>query len=375
MHTPQSPQSIRVSASVMSHPSRSDSAGRVAERTGLPLAGLALDPEPDGPPTALRSATVAFGSAARYDTTHHLVLQDDARPAEGFAQTVQRYLGAHPEAAVSFFVEWGSRTATLARWAVFTGAGAVPVVNPYVPTVALALPSELSVALGRFLAEEGRTAEPDDREVLRFVRRAGVSALVAVPNPVEHGELPSLVGNAGHGARLSVCFASEAVAAPDTSVLEPPRPLPHLNWITGVPSLINLDNDVPEAHLSLAWGLASWGADEAGLASGLTAALAARTGADSLRPLLPQPHLTSVWHTAVANGAVLEGRWPGVVGGLRARLGEPVVERALATLVPGALRTRVDVTALEEHRSEVVGLTLAALEYGAEHCPAPKEAL
>jgi hypothetical protein len=94
-----------------------------------------------------------------------------------------------------------------------------------------------------------------------------------------------------------------------------------------------------------------------------------------LRALFPQPHLTSVWHTAVANGAVLEGRWPGVVGGLRARLGEAAVERALATLVPGALRTLVDVTALEEHRSEVVALTLAALEYGAEHCPVPKEAL
>ena len=111
MHAPQSSRSIRVSASVMSHPSRADPAERVAERTGLPLTGLALDPEPDGPPTALRSATVAFGSAARYETTHHLVLQDDARPAEGFARTAELYLSAHPEAAVSFFVEWSSSCA------------------------------------------------------------------------------------------------------------------------------------------------------------------------------------------------------------------------------------------------------------------------
>lgn len=372
MRTPRrNTQSIRVSASVMSHPSRAAAAGQVAERTGIPLTDLALDPEPDGPPTALRSARVAFGAADRHDTTHHLVLQDDTRLAAGFAGTVERYLAAHPEAAVSLFVEWGSRTATLARWAVFTGAGAVPVVNPYVPTVALALPSELSVALGRFLAEEAPADEPDDREVLRFVRRSGTSALVAIPNPVEHEELPSLVGNSGHGARRSVCFAPGPVAEHDTSVLEPPRPLPHLNWTTGVPSLIDLDNDVPEAHLPLAEALVSWGADEAGLAAALTA----RAGEGSLGNLVPRPHLTSVWLASVANGAVLESRWPGVVGGLRSRLGEAAVERALATLVPGALRTLVDAAALEEHRSEVVELTLAALEHGAAHCPAPKEAL
>lgn len=372
MHTPlQRSQSIRVSASVMSHPSRAASARKVAERTGLPLTELALDPEPDGPPTALRSARVAFGAAERHETTHHLVLQDDVRLAGGFVGTVERYLAAHPEAVVSFFVEWGSRTATLARWAVFTGSGAVPVVNPYVPTVALALPSGLSVALGRFLTDEGLAEEPDDREVLRFVRRTGTYALVAVPTPVEHEELPSLVGNSGHGARRSVCFAPGALTAPDTSVLEPPRPLPHLNWTNGVPSLVDLDNDVPEAHLPLAEALVSWGADEAGMA----AALAASSGGGSLAALVPEPHLTSVWHTAVANGAVLESRWPGVVGGLHARLGEAAVERSLATLVPGALRTLVDAAAVEEHRSEVVGLTLAALEYGAEHCPAPKEAL
>ncbi len=371
MRSPLRSQSIRVSASVMSHPSRAAAAGRVAESTGLPLTGLALDPEPDGPPTALRSARVAFGAAALHDTTHHLVLQDDARPAEGFAATVERYLAAHPQAAVSFFVEWGSRTATLARWAVFTGAGAVPVVNPYVPTVALALPSEPSVELGRFLAEEVPIDEPDDRAVLRFVRRTGTSALVAVPNPVEHEELPSLVGNSGHGARRSVYFAPRPRAEPDTSVLEPPRSLPHLNWTNGVTSLIDLDHDVPAAHLPLSEALVAWGAEETGLAAALTA----HTGPGSLGALVPRPYLTSVWRAAVANGAVLESRWPGVVGGLRARLGEAAVEGALATLVPGALRTLVDVSAVQEHRSEVVALTLAALEYGAEHCPAPKEAL
>ncbi|WP_460753733.1 hypothetical protein [Nocardiopsis oceani] len=371
MAHPQHHHSTTVSASVMTHPSRAASARKVAASTGLPRSGVALDPRPDGPPTALRGARVAFGETARYDTTHHLVLQDDARLADGFAGTVDRYLAAHPEAAVSFFVEWGSRTATLARWAVFTGAGAVPVVNPYVPTVALALPSELSAELGRFLEREAADGEPDDRAVLRFVRRAGAASLVAVPNPVEHEDLPSLVGNSGHGARRSVYFAPGPVATIEAAVLEPPRPLPHLNWTTGQAVLVDLTDDVPEAHVPLAEALASWGATEAGLA----AALAAQAGAGPLGALVPEPHLTSVWHTAVANGAVLEGRWPGVVGGLRARLGEASVEGVLASLVPGALRTRVSTEKLAEHRREVVELALAALEFGAEHCPAPKEAL
>lgn len=369
MHTPH--PRVRVSASVMSHPSRTESARGVAQHTGLALTGLAPDPEPDGPPTALRSARVAFGAAARYDTTHHLVLQDDVRLAEGFARTVEHTLGAHPGAAVSFFVEWGSRTATLARWAVFTGAGTVPVVNPYVPTVALALPSALSVELARFLADEGVDGEPDDREVLRFVRRTGTRALVAVPTPVEHEELPSLVGNSGHGARRSVCFAAEPVAAPVASVLEPPRTLPHLNWTNGETSLIDLDHDVPESHVPLSRALTSWGADEGRTA----AALAASAGTGPWTRLVPEPHLGSVWRTAVANGAVLEGRWPGVVGGLRDRRAETAVEGSLATLVPGALRALVDVAALAEHRSAVVDLTLDALEFGAEYCPAPREAL
>ncbi|WP_431867728.1 hypothetical protein [Nocardiopsis eucommiae] len=363
---------VHVSAAVMTHPSRAESARGVARRTGLPLTGLAPDPEPDGPPTALRSARVAFGAAARHDdTTHHLVLQDDVRLAEGFAGTVEHTLAAHPEAAVSFFVEWGSRTAALARWAVFTGAGVVPVVNPYVPTVALALPSALSVALARFLADEGGDGEPDDRAVLRFVRRTGTRALVAVPTPVEHEELPSLVGNSEQGARRSVCFAAEPVADAVTSVLEPPCLLPHLNWTNGETSLIDLQHDVPESHVPLARALAAWGVDE----ERTEAALAAGAGRGPVRRLVPEPHLGAVWRTAVANGAVLEGRWPGVVGGLRDRRTQATVEGALATLVPGALRALVDVAALEEHRSAVVDLTLDALEFGAEHCPAPKEAL
>ncbi|WP_017606633.1 hypothetical protein [Nocardiopsis alkaliphila] len=358
-----------LSATVMTHPARAARAEDLAAKTGLPRSGVALDPDPDGPPTALRSARVAFGSAALHENSHHLVLQDDVRLAEGFATTATRVLAAHPEAAVSLFVEWGSRTAVLARWAVFTGAGAVPVINPYVPTVALALPRKASVELSHFLEETEDLGEPDDRAVLRFVRRTGLRSLVAVPNPVEHEDRPSLVGNDEHGARRSVCFAPRPSGPLSTTVLRPPRALPFLRWNLGTPVLVDLAHDVPEAHRPLVAVLADWGATEENLATAL------KTHAEGLTEVLPKPHLTNVWHTAVANGAVLESWWPGAVGGLRSRLAEPTVEASLASLVPGALRTFIDLDALAEHRARVVELTLAALEHGAEHCRVPTQEL
>lgn len=357
-----------VSAAVMTHPDRAERAALIAKRTGLPRAGVATDPEPDGPPTALRSARVAFGAAALHRADHHLVLQDDARLADGFADTLGAILADHPESPVSLFVEWGSRTAVLARWAVFTGVGAVPVVNPYAPIVALALPRELSVELARFLEVTELSGVPGDRAVLRFMRERGLSPLVAVPNPVEHEDHPSLVGNDGQGPRRSVCFAPGPVR-PRGGILEPPRALPFLRWNLGTPVLVDLDHDVPEAHRPLAAVLAGWGVSEEDLATGLKAHHGGLSG------VIPEPYLTSVWHTAVADGAVLEARWPGTVASLRTRLTNPLVESSLASLVPGALRTFVDVDRLAEQRARVVEMTLAALEYGAGHCRVPGQDL
>ncbi|MBR8742602.1 hypothetical protein [Nocardiopsis sp. MG754419] len=364
-HRASAPRSA-VSAAVMTHPDRTAQAARIANATGLTHVTVATDPEPEGPPTALRSARVAFGAASAHDTDHHVVLQDDVRLADGFAASVERILAAHPEAPVSLFVEWGSRTAVLARWAVYTGVGAVPVVNPYVPTVALALPRALSVELGRFLEQEELAGLPDDRAVLRFMRERGITPLAAVPNPVEHEDHPSLVGNDEHGARRSVCFSAVERTG---GVLDPPRALPFLRWNLGTPVLVDLDHDVPEAHRPLDAVLAGWGATHEDLATALKAHHGGLSG------VIPEPYLTSVWHTAVADGAILETRWPGTVSALRSRTDEPAVERALASLVPGALRTFVDVDRLAEHRARVVAMTLGALEHGAEHCRVPPEEL
>ncbi len=69
----------------------------------------------------MRTARRAF-AAATAEATHHLVVQDDVSLADGFLDALGATVALHPEAALSLFVEWGSRTAYLARWAAFTGS-------------------------------------------------------------------------------------------------------------------------------------------------------------------------------------------------------------------------------------------------------------
>lgn len=313
---------------------------------------MALDPEPDGPPSSLRSSQVAFSQAGAADSTHHLVLQDDVRLSKDFLESVRSAVEAYPDSALALFVEWGSRTAYLARWAVFTGSGAVPVVNPYMPTLGMVLPRALAVELGDFL--KGAEGRSDDRAALRFLRERGVSALAVVPNLVEHGDLPSLKGNDVHGIRRSVCFAEEGSRF-DGSVLDVPPLLPFLRWNTGEAVVIDTANDVPAAHRTALEVLAEWGTTPEELRRGCADHLGEASGA-----------LLELWLTAVALGAVQERHWPGTVDGLRARADEPLVRRSLETLAPGALRALRDVDRLTRRSGELAAAVLAAMEHGAD---------
>src|SRR5690625_6267250 len=65
-----------LTASVMTHPLRATRAESLCSELGPEHAWAAVDPHPQGPPPALRSARVAFAQAAREKEGHHLVLQD-----------------------------------------------------------------------------------------------------------------------------------------------------------------------------------------------------------------------------------------------------------------------------------------------------------
>ncbi|GHC74698.1 hypothetical protein GCM10007079_09150 [Nocardiopsis terrae] len=356
---------LSLSATVMAHPSRSFGAERVLAELSLPGAEAVFDPRPDAPPGSLRTAAAALSRATPEKSTHHLLLQDDVLPAEDLPASVLECCRLHPDAALSFFVEWGSRTAVLARMAVFSGISAVPVINPYMPSLALAMPSALTTGIaermGRGSDGGADDGEPDDRALLRLLRERGVRTLTMVPNLVEHDDLPSLTGNTGQGVRRSACFTAEPGVPFDASVLDLPRLLPFYAWNTGDAVVIDTAEDVPAAHRPTEEVLTGWGLGQ----DTSRRALAATSGAAALAGTVRPDLLLDAWNTAVALGAVQEHTDPGSVATLRDRAGLPLVRRALYTHVPGALRVFVDAVSLEPLEEELVELTLAALELGA----------
>jgi hypothetical protein len=320
-----------------------------------------MDPDPGGPPSTVRSARLAFAAAAP-DATHHLVVQDDVILPDGFAEHVRQAMAKQPNAAVSLFVEWGSRTAMLARWAVLVGSHWVPVINPYIPTQALALPAAVARELSRYLWSEATIDEPDDRAILRFLRREHVPAVVPVPNLVEHLDLPSLTGNDNHGARRSVCWRPHAALSGDQGVLDVPPLLPFLDWATGAAVMVDTADAFANAQRPTAEVLRDWGYDEAAVANALSEALR-RADCGALVAAVGERYLCQMWLTAVAMGAVARQHWPASASALAGPVNETLAE-ALYTLTPGALRRHLDPDRLTAFRGELTGLMVDAMRFG-----------
>ncbi|MEJ3750354.1 hypothetical protein WEI85_44745 [Actinomycetes bacterium KLBMP 9797] len=361
-----------LSAAVMTHPRRLSRARAVAAGLAPLDAVLAVDPEPDGPSSTIRSARLAYAAVAP-DATHHLVLQDDVWLPPGVVAAMRQSLTRQPRAAVSYFVEWGSRTATLVRWAALTGASWVPLVNPYVPTQALALPADTARGFAAFLRTQPDTGVADDEVALGFLRQAGVPCLVTVPNLVEHDDRSSLTGNHHHGVRRSACLLPSPsrtdTAVTDTvftdTVLDVPALLPFLAWIDGTATTIDTTDGSYSTRLPTGRVLAERGFDAAATAAAYRAAV------DGLRVDIGDRHLYGLWESAVAMGAVLRTTWPAVAQELPARLDTPVARCALRTMAPGALRTFYDLDLLTRYEDALAALVTAALRYGAATVSTP----
>ncbi|MFD5417263.1 hypothetical protein ACFWJT_04365 [Streptomyces sp. NPDC127069] len=203
-----------ISAAIMAHPRRLDEAGRLADTLRPWRARIAVDPDPHGPPTTLRTARAAW-SLIGAGATHHLVLQDDVEPCRDFVRRVEAAALEHPDTPLAFYANWNSWNGAATRAAALQGASWVPAVpGEWVPTLALLLPRHDVEALLSAVSGEDAAPEPDDVVVARELaaRRRGV--LISVPHLVEHVGSASIIGNDRYGPRHSACFADDVPDAP-----------------------------------------------------------------------------------------------------------------------------------------------------------------
>ncbi|WP_328383883.1 hypothetical protein OHS81_08255 [Streptomyces sp. NBC_00400] len=238
-----------ISSAVMTHPVRKEQAEALAARLGL--GGLAMDPDPDGPPSALRTALVAW-AARTAAAGHHLVVQDDvAAPAE-LLELVAGSVARFPDEALIFYTNWHARNGAAARLAALAGAGWVRAVpEEFAPTLAICLPVRTADAFRGFA--RGSVERHDDELMAAFLRTQGRSGLLAVPNVVEHIGTSSINGHAAQGVRLAACPVGAADARPLLDhgwVLEELDWLPYMRYGEGYLRPVGHERDAdPRRHL------------------------------------------------------------------------------------------------------------------------------
>ncbi|MET9319097.1 NAD(P)-dependent oxidoreductase [Streptomyces sp. NPDC003038] len=199
---------VRLSGAVMTHPRRIDAARLLAGADTVGRIRVVTDPEPDGPPTALRSAALAW-QCVDPDATHHLVLQDDVVLAEGFFRYAEQVAAAVPDEAVAFYTGWEGRTGAATRLAALAGEQWTYAVEEHAPCLALMLPAHVAKGYAGYAAEHGH-GWPYDVVMQRYLNSLRVPIRVCVPSTVDHSEVPSIAGNSTHGWRQAAFFTTRA---------------------------------------------------------------------------------------------------------------------------------------------------------------------
>ncbi|WP_371483375.1 hypothetical protein [Kitasatospora sp. NBC_00315] len=190
-----------LSSVVMTHPSRGALAAELA-RT-LAVTGVVLDPDPDGPPSPLRTAIRAWAGVPDW-ATHHAVIQDDISAAPSLLSILAASATRHPHAALAFYANWDSRNGALVRLAALAGLNWVRALDDdYTPALTVVLPAAVARGFAAFAGDE--TVKHDDETLTRYLRRAAVDTYLAVPTPVEHEGDLSISEMNHHGVRRSAC--------------------------------------------------------------------------------------------------------------------------------------------------------------------------
>ena len=198
---------IVLSVAIMHHPRRADLLPDLVNACAPLIPRVVTDPEPDGPPSPLRTAKRAW-AAVPDGATHHLVLQDDVRPMPGFAGHLLRAVTARPEAGTALFVHGKSPiNAYLVRRSAAAGAAWAPL-SPveWTPTLGLVLPAAEALGLAAHLGALPDELLDDDDFVTPYWADRGLSVLATVPHLIDHGDAPSLSGYDGESERFASVY-------------------------------------------------------------------------------------------------------------------------------------------------------------------------
>ena len=133
------------------------------------------------------------------DTTHVLILQDDAIPVEGFWPAVQQIAESNPDTPVCLWMSSiPSDTAARARRAwgkqVYVPLGPAP----FVPLVAVLWPIRLATEFREWSNSASGLTRADDGNVARWKKQTGQQFRVCVPSIVEHDDFVESVKGGPH---------------------------------------------------------------------------------------------------------------------------------------------------------------------------------
>ncbi|MFD7730124.1 hypothetical protein ACFV6F_07035 [Kitasatospora phosalacinea] len=194
-----------LSSVVMTHPRRGELAAELARSLGIP--GVVLDPDPDGPPSPLRTAVRAWASVPA-GATHHAVVQDDISAAPSLLRVLAASATRHPRAALAFYANWDSRNGALVRLAALAGANWVRALDDdYTPVLTVVLPAAAAREFAVFARNE--TVKHDDETMARYLRHKALDTYLAAPTPVEHEGDLSISEMNHHGVRRSACHLAD----------------------------------------------------------------------------------------------------------------------------------------------------------------------
>jgi hypothetical protein len=356
---------LEISCAIMTHPLRLHMAQSLARQHPELAARVVVDPDPDGPPSALRTSRLAW-RAGESGATHHLVIQDDAMLCQRFLDRVKAAVEIRPHQALSFFTKWSSRTSYMVRLAALVGSSWAPVADRYVPSQALVLPADIAFSLSDFMLNECTIDEPDDDAIARYLKSRGIPSFVTVPNLAEHVPTKSLVGNDDFGHRPSACFKDafdesdnwSLTAAGFTLIPYASRDKPGGE----IQCFAKDDGQLSWTRVSTSTVLRAHGCDEESILDSFTTAISSIRSSHVLMSDIGPSLLYDLWLVASLLGMSLaDDPECQRTGSLADDLARPDARRALLTLPGGVLRGYVQPQILQAQLPGLVDLCVAAL--------------